>query len=297
MAYDPAQAGRVGITPARMALLRVYATLDRMPPPPGSQDASRVPLDEAIRNVLQIDFPAGEDLPTAVDALAAAVGEERTDEPGSGGDGQGATPKLPMVRVAEAVMDAIPAAKGTEAEAPLRAVTKLLLRTSERDDEGHVSDLASDLESLPLIADAAGSRDWRPVTKDGLHPDLVPIRASGCKGSVHKYGGEFPTQLDTYFEVARDVGGTAFSFDELAWSCLPLNWPHCNDFFCLLRYCPERQHDYPGSTADQPTSKAAYWRGVFEERVMTCPQGAFPTRSWASRGSGGVIARWCCGTS
>ena len=85
MAYDPAQAGRVGITPARDGVLQgVGRTLDRMRlPRPGRRTLLRVyvALDEAIRNVLQIDFPAGEDLPTAVDALAAAVGEERTDEP------------------------------------------------------------------------------------------------------------------------------------------------------------------------------------------------------------------------
>ena len=104
-----------------------------------------------------------------------------------------------------------------------------------------------------------------------LHPELRIIQEAWCRPSLRQVGGEVVSRIET-----RLVVDDQRSLDELAPAVVPDNWKRCNDFFCDLIRVPERDSGCPGATGGDLTAAADYWRGVYEERVGSCPGGWFP---------------------
>jgi hypothetical protein len=105
-----------------------------------------------------------------------------------------------------------------------------------------------------------------------LAPELRPIRVAWCIPELRLVDNEYVSRVETRL-VVED--GTPL--DELAQAVLPDNWQRCNDFFCSLTRRADRDAGCsPPATGGDLRVDRPGWRGVYEERVGTCPDGWFP---------------------
>jgi hypothetical protein len=104
-----------------------------------------------------------------------------------------------------------------------------------------------------------------------LHPELRKIRTAWCRPELRSVDGEVMSRIET-----RLVVDDPKTIDELAAAVIPDNWSTCNDFFCALVRRPDRDAGAPPTTGGSLTTTTPNWRGVYEERVGSCPQGWFP---------------------
>jgi|SRR5215217_4949669 len=314
----PERDPQTNLTPARLALLRVYCAIDDETP---RNDDRTVPDDvrermgagirlaEALRNVVGIDVrPFG--TPTAMlEQLAEAVAEERrevaeTDETAAVETEETADrpsdepappaadvppdeeppppppPLLPLVRLAEAALDVSAVAGGRDRDDFNRVADRVaeLLVVPDSGVPGDPSRRVSAALRLGEVLDDGRSRrdTWSeiqgPAGGADLQPELRGVRDSRCDDDLVAYRDEFVARIDTEFVIDRGV----HDMDTLAAATMPEHWSDCNDFFCSVHYAPDRSKTTPGSSPEALTARSTTWRGVYEEKVMTCPDGAFP---------------------
>ena len=105
-----------------------------------------------------------------------------------------------------------------------------------------------------------------------LAPELRPIRVAWCVPELRLDDNEYVSRVETRLVVEDNT-----PLDELAEAVLPDNWSRCNDFFCSLTRRADRDTGCspPATGGDLRIDKPS-WRGVYEERVGTCPDGWFP---------------------
>jgi hypothetical protein len=102
---------------------------------------------------------------------------------------------------------------------------------------------------------------------------VADVQDAWCDDSVEYVGTELPVRIETYFEV----DSSRATFEHLCWAAMPYNWPLFNSFFCSLERRPDLDRYCPGVTGVPDLSPGLdAWRGVYEERVAKCMEGAFP---------------------
>ena len=208
-----------------------------------------------------------------LDHFAHAIDAERRGTAGG--------PYIPLVRVALVTMDALAKVSDVDAE------TLQLLARQLVDDEHLAVDPEAPSRVARALVTAAGiptdriAERWttlretsrrRPDGAIPLRQEVTAVKLATCDDSIVPFGTEEATRIQTQFEV--DHGPNAF--DGLANACLPENWAACNDFFCSLVPCPDRDIDCGITTSATPQAAASDWSAVFQERVLRCPDGAFP---------------------
>lgn len=260
------------VTEARLALLRVYAALDRVRPREHGERA--VPLEDALAR-LGVDMTDLRSPEEELGALGKAVRAERES------DESDRRPPIALVRVAETAMDVVDAVGRREEDqldAALRIVAEQLVQEELLSTEEDVLRVADALRDRAAIDEAQdrwarfrGGARARSVDQL-LKKELQAVLHHSCKDELPPIGDEFASKITTVLEVARDT----HTLDQLAAACMPPNWGSCNDFFCSLTHLPERNAECPPTGADPPRSDADDWRTVYEEKVLVCPDGAFP---------------------
>jgi hypothetical protein len=276
------------LTRARLAMFRVYAALDDVAPrnavdPDDDEDVrgrkgAGVKLADAVRDVLGIDLgpldPPEEELRGLVDEVVAERSSDASDSVSGPSAPGGPTPiasppMVPLVRVAEAAMD-VAAVAGAIPDDTRAAVARLLVT-----DEAATGRVEAALQVSELVPPGGREDAWAQLQgPDGsdIHPDLRGVRVSGCDEQLIQHRSEYVTKIDTDFVI--DQG--EHRMDDLAAACMPERWSNCNDFFCSVVYAAERSRLRDGTTAPVPAAASESWRGVYEERVLRCPDGAFP---------------------
>lgn len=256
----------MAVSASRLALLRVYAALDRLSPPDPPEAEH---LDTSLR-ALGIDVEELSDPGVELERFGEEIRQERV------------VPReeapIPLVRVVEAAMDVLAAGVDVSDET-LGVVAEQFVEEQLRDDPDVVTGVVEALrraserqrideaERWPVFQTEARSRNILLVE------EVRAVEQSFCGGVPFQYHGEWATRIETYFEIED---GT-YALDGLANACMPGNWRSCNNFFCSLEHCPDRDRDCPGTTPGTPPQPGAgYWRTVFEEKVLDCPGGVFP---------------------
>jgi hypothetical protein len=272
----PQRNRETGLTPARLALLRVYSAIDASRPRNDLPEGARIPLADALRNVAGVDVgPLG--TPTAMlQELAQRVAEERSEPRDPTSDGP-LPPMLPLVRLTEAALDvrALPVPDDEFDAAAAAVAGELADRAGSNWDDA--SRRVGDALRVQRALDGGSRRDaWSeiqgPTDGSDLAPELRGVRDSRCDDDLVAHRNEYVAKVDTYFVIDRD----GHDMDTLATACMPDNWRMCNDFFCSVTYAPDRSLAVTGAALGPLTHTSTTWRGVYEEKVMTCPQGAFP---------------------
>jgi hypothetical protein len=244
-APQPAQ----GLPRNRRALLGVYAALDSK-------------LRAELRSV-GVEFDEGPMDP--FDWLERAVDEP--EEPGR--------PRPHRLHLAFAAMRALraPAPPGPQDRERLHRVAARLSDPEAPTDIDTVDTIATALERA-ASTDVPDEQRWAQVVQEAgpqLHPELRAIKDAWCHPELRQVDDEFVSRIET-----RLVVQSPRTIEELAPAVLPGNWKVCNDFFCDLIRAPERDGDCPGATTGDPSAATTFWRGVYEERVGSCPAGWFP---------------------
>src|SRR6266536_2269640 len=238
-----------GLSRSRAALLGVYAAYD--------------PELERELRYLGVDFPE----PLDAYAQLRAAAEERPDEQDR--------PRIHGLHLAFAAMFVLGAAPRADFREQLDPVAGRLidpdLPPETRDDA-----IRTVLDALERVARAEVAIEdrWAQVVEEAgryLHPELRIIETAWCRPELREVDGEFVSRIETML-VVRDQR----TLDQLALAVLPQNWKKCNDFFCDLTRVAERDADCPGFTGGSLSPAATHWRGVYEERVGSCPRGWFP---------------------
>ncbi len=238
-----------GLSRSRAALLGVYAAYD--------------PELERELRYLGVDFPE----PLDAYAQLRAAAEERPDEQDR--------PRIHGLHLAFAAMFVLGAAPRADFREQLDPVAGRLidpdLPPETRDDA-----IRTVLDALERVARAEVAIEdrWAQVVEEAgryLHPELRIIETAWCRPELREVDGEFVSRIETML-VVRDQR----TLDQLALAVLPQNWRKCNDFFCDLTRVAERDADCPGFTGGSLSPAATHWRGVYEERVGSCPRGWFP---------------------
>jgi hypothetical protein len=273
----PQRNRETGLTPARLALLRVYSAIDESTPRDDLPESARIPLADALRDVAGIDVG---DLGTPTEMLqelAQRVAEERA-EPRDPAPGEPLPPMLPLVRLTEAALDvrALPVPDDEFDAAAALVAGELADRTGSNWDGA--SQRVGDALRVQRALDGGRSRRdaWSEIQGagggDDLAAELRGVRDSRCDDDLVAHRNEYVAKVDTHFVIDRD----GHDMDTLATACMPDNWRTCNDFFCSVTYLPDRSMAVTGAALGPLTHTSTTWRGVYEEKVMTCPEGAFP---------------------
>jgi hypothetical protein len=121
-----------------------------------------------------------------------------------------------------------------------------------------------------------GKRDrWKTLVAeagDQLDPELRKIDDTWCENGVSRLDNEMVARVETRLVVSEPK-----EMDELAFAVMPDNWSKYNDFFCSVTPRPDRDAEAkPPANDGKLTSDLERWRGVYEERVGSCPTGWFP---------------------
>ena len=248
---------RTGLTPARRSLLSAYSAV--APPP----QAGHPPLAEVLAQ-LDPQFPTQIGDPMDELVRAAMQWEEASG------------PRIHPIQLAFASM----AVLGREPDWTPRdgeSFEPIVQILAPRDQRA-----APDADvDLRLALTRAGAPDVDPRERwsvlrqemgDNLAPVLRPIRVAWCINELRLVDDEYVSRVETRL-VVED--GTPL--DELAQAVLPDNWQRCNDFFCSLTRRADRDAGCsPPTTGGDLRVDRPSWRGVYEERVGTCPDGWFP---------------------
>lgn len=249
MSQDAPQPPR-SLSRKRRALLGVYAAMD--------------PRLRAELHAVGVDFPEGMD-PFAQLEEAAAEPEERD------------RPRPHPLHLAFAAMRVLRERPGPpQVRENLRRVAARLVDPEAAPGDQGIAAAEAVAAALVRAAgpDVPEEERWTQVVAavgPQLHPELRIIQEAWCRPSLRQVGDEIVPRIET-----RLVVDDQRSLDELAPAVVPDNWKRCNDFFCDLIRVPERDSGCPGATGGDLTAAAGYWRGVYEERVGSCPGGWFP---------------------
>jgi hypothetical protein len=259
-----------------LALLRVYAAIDRVHPrnPDG-------PLLEEDLAALGVEVGELEDVQVEFRRFADRISAERSD----GHDGVRDVPRVPLVRVIETTIDVVAAldvdvVTGPEVTEALQIVARTLLRSPDDDEEAVarvVDVLRSDAVRGTAMDDGSRRERWSVLRAEltSFLPEPDVVLAAEVAGVVDSWcddtlidievEGNLETGVEvlTYFEHRR--GGRPL--DALARACMPSNWPVCNDFFIALTRRPERDIDCPGTTGGDPKPTRDFWCNIYEEQV------------------------------
>jgi hypothetical protein len=257
------------VSASRLALLRVYAALDHLRRPTTPEHER---LDASLR-VLGVDVDELGDPGVELERFAEEIRQERAEAREE--------PPIPLISVVETAMDVLAAGVDVSDET-LRTLTAHVVEEQTRDDPKIVADV---VEALRIASEQQRTDQgdqaerWPAFQREAqarnspLIEEVRGVRRRKCKEELFRHNGEWATRIETYFEIDH---GT-YDLDGLANACMPPNWHSCNNFFCSLDHCPDRDHDCPGSTPGTPPRPGAdYWRTVFEEKVLLCPDGVFP---------------------
>ena len=249
MSQDSPQPPR-SLSRKRRALLGVYAALDPE-------------LRAELRSV-GVEFDEGMDPFTQLEAAA-----DEPDEPDR--------PRPHPLHLAFAAMRVLREGPGPpRARDNLRRVAARLIDPEAEPGDQEIAATTAVAAALERAAgpDVPEEKRWAQVVAavgEQLHPELRIIQEAWCRPSLRQVGGEVVSRIET-----RLVVDDQRSLDELAPAVVPDNWKRCNDFFCDLIRVPARDGQCPGATGGDLTPAADYWRGVYEERVGSCPGGWFP---------------------
>ncbi len=238
-----------GLSRSRTALLGVYAAHD--------------PELRRELHHLGVDFPE----PLDAYAQLRAAAEERPDEEDR--------PRIHGLHIAFAAMFVLGAAPRMDFHEQLGPVaTRLIIPDTPPDVRDDA--LRAVLDALERNARAGGAIEerWAQVVKEAgryLHPELRIVETAWCRPELREVDDEFVSRIETML-VVRDQR----TLEQLAPALLPQNWRSCNDFFCDLTRVAERDAGCPGVTGGDLAPATTHWRGVYEERVGSCPDGWFP---------------------
>jgi hypothetical protein len=229
----------------------------------------------ALDSELATDLRAvGVEFPEDLDPYAMLA--EAAGEPGEDRE----RPRVHGLHLAFAAMTLLEGeSPPSESRGNLLAVADRLIDPGEepgvaRDRSAEVIVAALERAARPgLVAKQRWAQVVQEVTEQGarLDPELSAIEDAWCEPSLRRVENEIATRIETGL-VVRDPR----SLDQLALAVLPQNWKTCNDFFCDLTRVSDRDADCPGATGGDLLPSAARWRGVYEERVGSCPEGWFP---------------------
>jgi hypothetical protein len=254
------------VSASRLALLRVYAALDRLSPPDPPEAGH---LDTSLQ-ILGLDVDELGDPRMELERFAAAIREERAVS-------QEEAP-IPLVRVVETAMDVL-AVDVEVSDETLGVLAEQFLEEEVRGDPEVVNDVVAALRIAAETHRTDKAERWREFQREArsrtilLLEEVRNVTENRCTPRLYLHKGEWATRIETYFEIDH---GT-YDLDGLANACMPNNWRSCNNFFCSLTHCPDRDRDCPGTTPGTPPQPAVpYWRTVFEEKVLVCPNGVFP---------------------
>ncbi|MGH3874033.1 MAG: hypothetical protein ACRDSR_21455 [Pseudonocardiaceae bacterium] len=242
-----------GMSPNRLALLGMYAALDPQ-------------LEHELR-YLGIRFPQPLNARAQLVAAAESTGVQRTAQ---------RHPQLPLLTLAFATMDVLrdPAAPREFADSLGPVFDQLIDRSSARSDDADFIDVDTAVRfAFREAADLPVEQRWAQVYERVgryLQEDLqIPVAV--LLPELRSVGDEVVSRVETRF-VVRSPRTLA----QLVPAVLPQNWPYCNDFFCDLTPQSDRDLYCPGATGGNLAGNNTHWRGVYEERVGSCPTGWFP---------------------
>lgn len=235
-----------GMSRSRVALLGAYAALDPR-------------LEHELRYVgVRFDGPL--DAYSQLQAAAESIDEQQR-------------PRIHQLQLARALMAVLQRADPPEdGLRPLRPVVELLVDPGLRLDD--IDPVSAVYDALKNAANSAIEMRWSQVVEEVgqyLHPELSVIPESWCRSELRSVDNEIVSRIETKLVVrhSRDL-------QQIAPAALPQNWSQCNDFFCDLIRVPERDLGCVATTGGDLSAGTPYWRGVYEERVGTCPAGWFP---------------------
>ena len=254
---DDTPDGRTRLTPARRSLLSAYSAV--APPP----RAGRPPLAEVLA---QLDPQLARQIDDPMDELVRAATLWK--------DPSG--PRIHPLQLAFASMAVLGRAPdwAPRDEETFEPIVQVLAPRDQRASP----DVDVDLRRALVRAgapDVDPRKRWAVLRQEmggNLAPELRPIRVAWCIPELRLVDNEYVSRVETRL-VVED--GTPL--DELAQAVLPDNWQRCNDFFCSLRRRADRDAGCsPPATGGDLRVDGPGWRGVYEERVGTCPDGWFP---------------------
>jgi hypothetical protein len=234
---------------SRVALLGVYAADDPE-------------LKRELR-YLGVDFPE----PLDAYAQLRAAAEVRRDEEDR--------PRIHGLHLAFAAMFVLGDAPRADFREQLEPVAMRLI-DPEAPPDVHDDAIRAVLDALERNArvEVAPEERWAQVVQEAgryLDPELRKIETAWCRPELREVDDEFVSRIETML-VVRDQR----TLDQLAPAVLPQNWKYCNDFFCDLTRVEQRDAGCAGVTHGDLSATATHWRGVYEERVGSCPAGWFP---------------------
>ena len=241
-----------GLSPARAELLSVYATLNPR-------------LAEELRQVApELQLPSVGD---SREALRRAARHLR----------DAGRPPVHRLQLAFAMMDVLhDELRLDRADASLddlQEVSAALLPEGDQtpDSQNRVLE-AMRRAAARRVDDPMRWQTWRSAVGDQQHGELSTIREAWCKSELRGYDDEIISRVETRLVVESDK-----SLDTLAHAVMPDNWSECNDFFCSVTRSPDRDAGCsPPATGGNLAMDTAQWRGVYDEKVGSCPNGWFP---------------------
>lgn len=237
------------ISPSRKALLGVYAALN----PKLRQELTYV----------QVEFPEPLDAYAQLQAVAKNINQRKEQ----------LRPPVPRLQLAFALMDVMERAprRLDDSEQFRPVIAALLNPRLAPDDSVRGADL---ILAFERAANRRMKDRWASLVEEFgtlLHADLSIFTDAQCDSELRSVDGEVASKVETKQIVQRQK-----DFRLITPAMLPHNWPRCNDFFCTLIRTPDRDAALPGTTGGDPLDNSTHWRGVYEERVGTCPAGWFP---------------------
>lgn len=254
------------LTPARRSLLAAHSAV-APPPQAGHPPLAEVlaqldpqfpaqigdPMDELVRAAVQWDDPSGSrihPLHLALTAMAV-MGRDRGSGPAPG-DGSN------LDLIAQVIAPPDPKALSDAAGGGVATGAEMAAALTNAG-----APAVDPRERWTMLREALGDR---------LAPELRPILVAWCVPELRLDNNEYVSRVETKL-VVED----ATPLDELAQAVLPDNWPRRNEFFCSLTRRADRDAGCsPPATGGDLRVERPSWRGVYEERVGTCPDGWFP---------------------
>jgi hypothetical protein len=236
-----------GLSEARLALIAAHAAIN-----PDLRDELR-----------HVGLRLPDDINPYVALGVAATAGEAEDRP--------AVHPLQLAFATMAVLRERPV-QASEYRDELRAVA----RTMADPEQVSVQTLDDIIDALVRATqpDVSERDRWSTVMTamgNRLHPDMSKIKEAWCVSGFRGYDGEIVSRVETRLVVQEPK-----DLDELARAVIPDNWSRCNDFFCSLVPRPGRDATCPHATGGRLLTTLTNWRGVYEERVGSCPDGWFP---------------------